>query len=242
MNPRGRTFASAAVALALALTGCGPDPQPVVQASTETVDSVVAKLGCTGTFHRDGPGERQPFVADSGSCTIGVDRVAIYDFGTREASERWWDVAFFQRGDTPDQGVTLGLVYVRPANLALLPQVRAALERGSPAPTPLVTPSPTGTSDAPGAPSEMPSATVEGLDAQGEFLTMVDTLSTGLRHEETEAGLVDLGWSICDALDSGGTLEGVYGVLANTFDDDQVSALITASITALCPEYEGNFG
>jgi hypothetical protein len=60
-------------------------------------------------------------------------------------------------------------------------------------------------------------------------------------REWTESDLLELGTTVCDVFDQGGTIDGIINIFSNNstgkYDDEFYSAVIAGSVIHLCPEW-----
>lgn len=214
------------LASSLLLAGCSSnsDGGDASASADETVQSVAAMLGCSATLERDGADERELFVADSGACTIGNERIFIRDFGTPESQENWWNAAK-EFGATPDQGVTVGVTFVEPDSPDWIERVRGTLLEGSPAPEP--------------EPSSEPEEDAMALgDAEDLFWAFLVEESPSIAYEELRDDWIALAKDACDALDGGADIESVFDTFADQFTEDEASTFVVGSVGSFCPTYE----
>ena len=78
------------------------------------------------------------------------------------------------------------------------------------------------------------------LNKFDQYLEMLFNESAQARSW-TESDLLELGTTVCEVFDTGGTIEGVIKIFSNNstgaYDDELYSAVIAGSVLFLCPEW-----
>lgn len=78
------------------------------------------------------------------------------------------------------------------------------------------------------------------LNKFDQYLEMLYNESAQARSW-TESDLLELGTTVCEVFDTGGTIEGVIEIFSNNstgaYDDELYSAVIAGSVLFLCPEW-----
>jgi len=78
------------------------------------------------------------------------------------------------------------------------------------------------------------------LNKFDQYLEMLYNESAQARSW-TESDLLELGTTVCEVFDTGGTIEGVIKIFSNNstgaYDDELYSAVIAGSVLFLCPEW-----
>jgi hypothetical protein len=78
------------------------------------------------------------------------------------------------------------------------------------------------------------------LSKYDQYLEMLYNESAQSR-EWTESDLLELGTTVCDVFDQGGTIDGIIKIFSNNstgkYDDEFYSAVIAGSVIYLCPEW-----
>lgn len=103
---------------------------------------------------------------------------------------------------------------------------------GTPQPTVTVTQEPTDTYEPPTVYSD-----------EEEFIYDMRSVDNWIINENTDAALIELGWGVCDVLDTGYTVEDIVyelvgsGTVATDAEIEFAGTLIAAAILDLCPEY-----
>ena len=89
-------------------------------------------------------------------------------------------------------------------------------------------------------PTEAPATTEAPINKFDQYLEMLYAESAQARAWD-EADLLELGTTVCEVFDSGGTLEGVIAIFSQNsggkYDDDLYSAIIAGSVLYICPEW-----
>lgn len=77
---------------------------------------------------------------------------------------------------------------------------------------------------------------------EDEFLYDVRSTGSAIIERQSDSELIDMGYTVCDALDQGYTVSDVVEVLASnlpsTSEAEAYSALIAAALVNLCPQYQ----
>lgn len=77
---------------------------------------------------------------------------------------------------------------------------------------------------------------------EDEFLYDVRSTGSAIIARQSDSELIDMGYTVCDALDQGYTVSDVVEVLAynlpSTSEAEAYSALIAAALVNLCPQYQ----
>ena len=78
------------------------------------------------------------------------------------------------------------------------------------------------------------------LNKFDQYLEMLYNESAQARSW-TESDLLELGTTVCEVFDTGGTIDGVIQIFSNNstgaYDDELYSAVIAGSVLFLCPEW-----
>jgi hypothetical protein len=78
------------------------------------------------------------------------------------------------------------------------------------------------------------------LNKFDQYLEMLYNESAQARSW-TESDLLELGTTVCEVFDTGGTIDGVIKIFSNNstgaYDDELYSAVIAGSVLFLCPEW-----
>ena len=88
--------------------------------------------------------------------------------------------------------------------------------------------------------------TYDDTTIEAEYLSDLAGVNNSIINRQSDADLIDMGYTICETLDAGYTVDDIIEVFASDYPSDNeidaYSALMAAALVNLCPEYQYQVG